>query len=89
MSMHYFSWSGGTGTDLTKSTLWQTRHTKLVFSASGGSAGHICFLKLSGHEMSTHYFSCSGGPGAFSQRKHVGTHYAKVVFCNRWDLRVT
>jgi hypothetical protein len=39
MSMHYFSWSGGTGTDLTKSTLWQTRHTKLVFSASGGICG--------------------------------------------------
>jgi hypothetical protein len=44
--------------------------------------------ELSRREMSIHYFSCSGGPGAFSIKKRIGTHYAKVVFWIWSNLRV-
>jgi hypothetical protein len=33
-----------------------------------------------GHETSTHYFSCSGGPGGGFHKKHAGTHYVGLVF---------
>jgi hypothetical protein len=33
-----------------------------------------------GRETSMHYFSCSGGPGAFSIKNNARTHYAKLVF---------
>jgi hypothetical protein len=33
-----------------------------------------------GHEMSMHYFSCSGRPDAVSIKKHAGTCYSELVF---------
>jgi hypothetical protein len=33
-----------------------------------------------GHETSTHYFSCSGGPSAVFIKSAGGTRYAKLVF---------
>jgi hypothetical protein len=33
-----------------------------------------------GCEISTHYFSCSGGTGTDFTKKHTGTRYAKLVF---------
>jgi hypothetical protein len=30
--------------------------------------------------MSTHYFSCSGGPSTDHTKKHVRTRYAELVF---------
>jgi hypothetical protein len=33
-----------------------------------------------GHEMLMPYFSCSGRTGNGYDKKHVGTHYAKLVF---------
>jgi hypothetical protein len=39
----------------------------------------LCILVHLGREMSTHYFSCLGGPGAVSI-KSAATRYAKLVF---------
>jgi hypothetical protein len=33
-----------------------------------------------GYEISTHYFSCSGGPSAVSIKKCTGTHNTELVF---------
>jgi hypothetical protein len=33
----------------------------------------------SGHEMSTHYFSCLGDTGTDLTKKHAGTHYVELV----------
>jgi hypothetical protein len=35
-----------------------------VFLHTVGSAGHVVHSGPSGHEMSMHYFSCSGGTSA-------------------------
>jgi hypothetical protein len=40
----------------------RTNYTKLVFVHSVCSMGPECVLVRSGHEMSTHYFSCVCAP---------------------------
>jgi hypothetical protein len=42
-----------------------------------------------GHETSTHYFSCSGGPGAVSIKSALAHIKLDVCFCIWWDLHVT
>jgi hypothetical protein len=42
-----------------------------------------------GHEMSTHYFSCSGGLGAVSIKTELGHVTPNLCVCIRWDLQVT
>jgi hypothetical protein len=41
--------------------------------------GHIVLSGASGHETSTHYFSCLGGTGTNRQKQTV-TRYAEQVF---------
>jgi hypothetical protein len=45
-------------------------------------------LVRSGHETSTHYFSCSGGPGMNRTKSAPGPTMQKLCFYIRWDLRV-
>jgi hypothetical protein len=39
--------------------------------------------------MSTHYFSCSGGPGAVLTNRAHGHVMLNLYFCILWDLQVT
>jgi hypothetical protein len=48
-----------------------------------------CIPVHTGHETSTHYFSCSGGPIAVSIKSAPGHVTPNLCFCIRWDLRVT
>jgi hypothetical protein len=45
-----------------------TRYIELVFLHPVGSAAYIMYFGASGRETSTHYFSCSSGPGVVSIR---------------------
>jgi hypothetical protein len=49
-----------------------TPYTELVFLHLMGYAGHVVNPESSGREMSTHYFSCSGGTGAGSTKSALG-----------------
>jgi hypothetical protein len=42
-----------------------------------------------GYETSTHYFSCSGGPGAVSTNGAPGHVMTNLCFCIQWDMRLT
>jgi hypothetical protein len=48
-----------------------------------------CILVPPGREMSTHYFSCSGGNGAVFIKSTSGHFPANLCFCIRWDMWVT
>jgi hypothetical protein len=37
--------------------------------------------------MLTHYFSCSGGPGAIFIKSSMGHVMSNLCFCIRWDLQ--
>jgi hypothetical protein len=79
--MNYFSCSGGTSTDSTKSTL-------------GHFTPNLCFcirwylrVKLYipvhlVHEMLSHYFSCSGGLVRFPYKVHQDTLQRTCVFAS-------
>jgi hypothetical protein len=69
MSMHYFSCSGGTGTDSTNSALGYVM-PNLCFSIQCDLRVTYCILVCSGHETSMHYVSCSGGPVQIPQNAH-------------------
>jgi hypothetical protein len=64
-------------------------YAKLVFLHPVGSAGHIVYYDASGREISSHYFSCSGGPGMVSRNSAVGNVTSNWCFCIRWDMQVT
>jgi hypothetical protein len=51
--------------------------------------GPLVHSGASRHEISTHYFSCSGGPGAFFIESTPGHVMLNLCFCIRWNLRVT
>jgi hypothetical protein len=48
-----------------------------------------CILVSLGHEMSTHYFSWSGGTGAGSTKSASGHVMLNLCFCIRRDMWVT
>jgi hypothetical protein len=87
ISIHYFSWSGGTGAVSIKCALghftwnlcfciqWDMRVTKYVPVPLG------C-------ETSMHYFSCSGGTGAVSIKSALGHVMSNLCFCILWDIWV-
>jgi hypothetical protein len=64
-STHYFSYSGGTGTDSTKSALGHVTPNLCLCIT-------WCIPVRPGHEMSTQYFSWSGGLGAVSIKSASG-----------------
>jgi hypothetical protein len=52
---------------------------EVVFLVLVGSVGNVVHSGTFRGETSTHYFSCSCGPGAVSI-KSTGKRYAKLVF---------
>jgi hypothetical protein len=48
-----------------------------------------CVLMRSGHEMSTHYFSCSGGRSVVLIKSVLGHIMPNLCFYTLWDLRFT
>jgi hypothetical protein len=58
-----------------------TRYAKLVFLHPVGSWVTYCILMRLGREMSTHYFSCFGGPGAVSIKSILGHVTPNLYFC--------
>jgi hypothetical protein len=59
-----------------------TRYADVVFLHSMGSVGHVVHLV---HEMSTHYFSCSSGPGAVFINSTPGHNTSTLCFSIQWD----
>jgi hypothetical protein len=73
----YFSCSGGTSTDHTKSALDHVMSNFCVLHAAG-CAVHVLHSGASGRETSTHYFSCLGGTGTDltkSASRHIMLNY--------------
>jgi hypothetical protein len=72
----------------------------IIRRASGHDTPNLCFyirwdLRVawwfsvcSGHEMSTYYFSCSGGTGTVSIRRALGHVTLNLHFSIWWDLQV-
>jgi hypothetical protein len=58
-----------------------TRYAELVFLHPVGSWVTYCILMRLGREMSTHYFSCFGGPGAVSIKSILGHVTPNLYFC--------
>jgi hypothetical protein len=59
-------------------------------SVPGHVTPNLCFCVpiQSRSEMSTHYFSCLGGPDVVSTKCTSGHITLNLCFCIRWDLRV-
>jgi hypothetical protein len=87
-SMHYFSCSGGTGRDLTKSASGHIT-SNLCSCIQWDTQVTYCIPVHLGCETSTHYVSCSDGTGMDLTKSAPNTLYRTCVFCIRWDLRVT
>jgi hypothetical protein len=51
----------------------ETRYVELVFCIRWDLRAMYCILVCPGCETLTHYFSCSGGPGADTKKKHWDT----------------
>jgi hypothetical protein len=84
--MHYFSSLGGPGTDSTKT---MTGYGKLVFLHPVGSAAHVVHSSASrARNVNALFFMLWWDLYRF-RKKREGTRYARLVFCIRWDLRVT
>jgi hypothetical protein len=66
-----------------------TSYAELLFLHPVGSMSQVVYFGASGHETSTHYFSCMGGPTAVSIKNAPGPFMPKLCFCIRSDLRVT
>jgi hypothetical protein len=66
-----------------------THYAEMVFLHLVGCASHIMHSGASGHEMSTHYFSCLGGTGTGMTNSSLENVTPKLCFCIWWDLWVT
>jgi hypothetical protein len=85
-SMHYFSYSGGTGTDSIKST---SRHimSNMCFHPVG-SVGHVVHFGVSGAQNIDVLFFILEWPDAVSIKSTPGHITLNLCFCILWDLRV-
>jgi hypothetical protein len=81
---HYFSCSGGTGTDSTKTH--RVMLCRLVFLHLVGFVGHVVHSSASGEQNVDTLFFMLGWDRYGFNKKHARTHYAEHVFCIRWDL---
>jgi hypothetical protein len=60
-----------------------TRYVECVFMHLIGSAGHVVNSGVSGHKMSTDYFSSLGGTGTNSTKGAPGYVMPNLYFGNR------
>jgi hypothetical protein len=67
---------------------WDTLRRSCVFTSSGICESHSG-SEHPGHEMSTQYFSCSGGTSTDSKKTLSGHVTSNECFCIQWDMRVT
>jgi hypothetical protein len=85
-STHYFSCSGGTGTDNTKNTPgYVTPH--LCFCIWWDLRVMYCILGHPRRKTSVHYFSCSGALDVVSIKSASEQVTLNLCFCIRYDLR--
>jgi hypothetical protein len=77
--MHYFSWSGGTGTDCTKKRAG-TSYTELVFLHPVGSEGHLVYSAMSGAQNVDTLFFIFRWVLYGLHKKRGGTRYSEHVF---------
>jgi hypothetical protein len=64
-------------------------YTELVFLHPMGSTSQVVHSGVSGHEMSMHYFSCSGGTGRDSIKiatRHVTPNLCFCIRCYLWVM---
>jgi hypothetical protein len=59
-----------------------TRYADLVFFHLVGFMGHVVHSSLTGREMLTHYFSCSGGRVQFIEKARRETLHRTCVFAS-------
>jgi hypothetical protein len=83
-SMHYFSYSSGTGAYSTNSAQGHIT-LNLIFSIRCDLRVIYCILVCPGRETSTPYFSCSGGPCADSIKCTPRHLTLNLCFYIRWD----
>jgi hypothetical protein len=60
-----------------------TRNVELVYLHLMGYAGHVVHSGVSMCKTVTHYFSCSGGPGAVSIKSVLRHVTPNLCFCIR------
>jgi hypothetical protein len=82
-----FSFPFGPSVDPTK-TYWETLHQICVFASGGIYGSCSAFWCVEGTKRDT-LFVIPGWVRHRSHKKCVGTCYANLCFCIRWDLRVT
>jgi hypothetical protein len=58
-----------------------TCYIELISLYPVGSVDHVVHSGMSGRKMWTHYFSCSGGPGAVSRKSATGHVMPNLCFC--------
>jgi hypothetical protein len=77
MSVHYFSCSGGIGTDSAKRVMEDIM------------SNILCSMVHPGRETLKHHFSCSGGTGLDCKKGTPEYGTFNMCFSVRWDRRVT
>jgi hypothetical protein len=85
-SMHIFSFSDWTGTDLTKKCT-ETQYTDLEFVHPMGSAGHVVQSGTFGPQNVDVLFFMLGWDRYGFNKKRVRTHYAELVFLHLIEFR--
>jgi hypothetical protein len=81
MLMHYFSCSGGNGTDSTNSVLGHI--TQNLYFSIWCDLWVTYFIRVCpGFFMSMHYFSCSGGHGVISKKSMPGHITLNLCFAS-------
>jgi hypothetical protein len=80
--MHYFSCSGGTGTDLTKSAPGHVMPNMCFFCIRWDLRVTLCISVHPDHEKTTYYFSCSGGTSTDLKKAQQDTLRRTCVFAS-------